>query len=210
MGKFIDMTGQRFGRLVVICPAGSDANRLLLWRCQCDCGNTITTRGQDLRRGASKSCGCLKLDILVQRSQKHGMAGTRPYRIWKNMKTRCLNPNSPSYPDYGGRGIKICDRWKESFENFWADMRATYKDGLEIDRINHEGNYCPENCRWASDKDQNRNTRANHFVMSPLGYMTISELSERSGIPYGTLKNRIYRGFTGNQLLQPIKRRDFN
>lgn len=206
VGKFIDLSGQRFGRLTVICRAGRDKNHLLLWKCRCDCGNTIITRGQDLRRRKSQSCGCLKIESLVNRSQKHGMTGKRPYRIWKNMKTRCLNPNSPSYPDYGGRGIKICKRWRENFENFWADMGSTYQDNLEIDRINHDGNYCPENCRWASDKIQNRNTRANHFVSSPLGYMTISELSEKTGIPYSTLKVRIYKGESGKQLIRSVAR----
>lgn len=206
VGKFIDINGQRFGRLRVIERAPNDKNKLTMWHCLCDCGTAITTRSQDLRRGVSRSCGCLKVEELNARSHKHGMVGTRPYRIWKNMKTRCYNSRTKAYADYGGRGITVCERWKNSFENFWADMRPSYAPGLEIDRKDSKGNYCPENCRWVSKTVQNRNTRANHFVDSPLGRMTIAELSERSGLDYGTLKRRVYKGWQGSQLIGPVKR----
>ena len=193
MGKFIDLTGKKFGRLTVLSLAGKDKNNLLLWECICECGNPVITRGQDLRRGVSKSCGCLKLEQLDARSRKHGMAGTRPYRIWKGMKTRCLNPRVKSYADYGGRGITVCENWKESFDAFWRDMKTGYADNLEIDRIDHEGSYSPNNCRWVSKKEQNRNTRANHYVDTPFGRITIAEYAEKTGIPYDTLKQQILR-----------------
>ena len=193
MGKFIDLSGQIFGRLTVIKWAGRDKNNLTLWMCKCACGNTIITRSQDLRRGASQSCGCLKLEQLDERSRKHSMAGTRPYRIWKSMKTRCLNPRVKSYSDYGGRGIQICDTWKHSFTAFWSDVKTGYADDLELDRIDHGGPYCPENCRWVDKKTQNRNTRANHFIDTPYGRITIAELSEKLGVSYDTLKRRVYK-----------------
>jgi len=191
VAKFIDMTGQRFGRLSVICYAGKDNSGLTLWECTCDCGTKIITRGQDLRRGASKSCGCLKLEQFIERSRKHGMAETRPYRIWKNMKSCCLNPNVKSYADYGGRGITICDAWANSFEAFWNDMGPSCAAGLEIDRIDHDGSYCPENCRWVDKKTQNRNTRANHFIETEFGRITIAVYAEKTSIPYDRLKYRV-------------------
>lgn len=201
MGKFIDLTGQRIGRLTVLQQAGKDKNGLLLWKCQCDCGNIFVTRGQDIRRGKSTNCGCRHKEVLQKRNYRHGMAGTRPYRIWKAMHSRCYNPKVPSYADYGGRGIKICDRWKNSFENFWADMHDGYADDLEIDRIDHDADYCPENCRWASDKQQNRNKRNNHFCDTVFGRLTMADLSDISGLSYSAVKSRVKNGWSGNDIL---------
>lgn len=204
MGAFIDITGAKFGRLEVLSRA-ENLGGLAAWLCRCECGSTVKVRSQDLRRGKSNSCGCLKIEQLNDRSRHHGMVGTRPYRIWKNMKTRCLNSRTKTYADYGGRGIRICDRWLNSFENFWADMGPSYSPELSIDRKEVDGNYCPENCRWADKKTQNRNTRANHFVDSPLGRMTLAELAEKSNINYSTLKRRVYRGVTNENLLLPSR-----
>lgn len=201
MGKFIDLTGKRFGRLVVVGRAGRDKNNLLLWECRCDCGGSTITRGQDLRRGKSTNCGCRHKEVLEERNYRHGMTGTRPYRIWKGMHTRCYNPNTASYLDYGSRGIKICDRWKNSFENFWADMQDGYADNLEIDRIDPEKDYCPENCRWASDKTQNRNKRNNHYIKTPFGVITLAELAEKLETPYDTVKHRVNLGWSVEELM---------
>lgn len=207
MGRFIDLTGKTFGRLTVIERAESDRNGLTQWRCRCSCGSVIVTRSQDLRRGASKSCGCRTREVTADRNLRHGMAGTRPYRIWKNMKTRCFNPRSKSYSNYGGRGITVCEKWANSFEAFWEDMGPTYKDGLELDRIDPNGNYEPGNCRWVDKKTQNRNTRANRVVDSPLGAMPLSELAELTGINYGTLKSRANRGLPFEKLIAPVQGR---
>lgn len=202
MGAFIDLTGKKFGRATVLRKAGKDKNGLLLWECQCDCGKIYTTRGQDLRRGKSTNCGCRHLEVLQERNHKHGMTGTRPYRIWKAMHTRCYNPNSPSYLNYGGRGIQMCSAWRDSFSAFWRDMQSGYADNLEIDRIDHDGDYCPENCRWADDKTQNRNKRNNHRVKTHLGELPLAVIAEATGTPYDTVKRRANRGWSGDELLR--------
>jgi len=198
----IDLTNYVFGRLTVVHSAGQDKNGLYVWLCRCVCGSDRIVRGQDLRRGKQISCGCHKSDQLYVRNLKHGAAGTRPYRIWKGMKSRCLNPRVSSFIDYGGRGIKICERWVNSFEAFWADMKTGYADNLEIDRIDHNGNYEPTNCRWVSKSTQNRNTRQNHYVDTPFGRITIAEFSERTGIEYDKIKRNIYSGATAYEILE--------
>lgn len=206
MGRFIDMTGQTFGRLTVLSLAGKDKNGLYMWRCQCSCGNYTVQRGQDLRRGKVVSCGCWKNQNTVARNTTHCMGKSRPYRIWKNMKTRCYNTRVKSYADYGGRGIQICDRWLNDFGAFWEDMKDDYNDTMEIDRIDPNGNYCPENCRWATKKQQNRNTRANHLINTPWGPLCLSEAAEKTGIPLGTLKDRLRRGVSNEKLFEKGRR----
>lgn len=158
MGKLIDLTGQRFGRLVVLERAGSGSNKRAMWRCQCDCGNTIITSSSHLRGGDTQSCGCLHQETFT--NKKHGERHSRLYRVWSAMKTRCYNPNSRDYQYYGGRGIAICAEWLSDFATFqnWA-MSHGYRDDLSIDRINVNGNYCPDNCRWATATEQRHNRR---------------------------------------------------
>lgn len=201
-GNPIDLTGKVFGRLTVKSRAGKDKNNLLLWTCVCSCGKEIVTRGQDLRRGSSKSCGCWKAEVTAKRNETHGMAGTRPHRIWKAMKSRCYNPCFPSYVDYGAKGVRICDRWLNSFENFWLDMQAGYSPELTIDRINVYGDYEPGNCRWASRKVQNRNKRNTRWVKTRLGTFSLADLAEIAKQKYGTVKNRLNRGDSGDSILR--------
>lgn len=165
MGKpLIDITGQRFGRLTVLDRAGF--NGKTLWRCICDCGKETTALSPNLRKGLSSSCGCLKTDLQRQRMTKHGNgikgAETLLYRTWKNMRQRCLNTSHPRYLDYGGRGVTICDRWND-FATFAQDMGEA-KEGLTLDRIDVDGPYSLENCRWADNKTQMRNKRNNVWV----------------------------------------------
>lgn len=201
MGKFTDLTNKRFGKLTVLGLAGRDRSRLLLWHCRCDCGGETYVRTQDLNRGKSTNCGCRHSEVLRERNHKHGMAGSRPHRIWKAMHTRCYNPNAPSYADYGARGIRICDRWKEIFENFWADMQPGYSDQLEIDRIDPNGDYNPDNCRWVTRITQQRNKRNTRNIQTVLGKMPLAELSERVHMPYETVKYRLNSGWNGNEIL---------
>lgn len=152
MGKLIDLTGQRFGRLTVLERAGSNKGHAL-WLCQCDCGKTIIAYGNDLMR-RQKSCGCIRRE----KSTKHDGYKMRLYSIWKAMKNRCYRPTFKHYDRYGGRGITVCDAWIHDFAAFqsWA-LSHGYTDSLTIDRINNDGNYCPDNCRWITMKEQAQN-----------------------------------------------------
>lgn len=149
-----EMKGQVFGKLTVLRFLGvMERRRSSCWLCQCDCGNTTEVLAVNLRRGKTTSCGCMR------GLHTHNQTYTREYATWKNMKQRCTNPKSPSWKWYGGRGITICKRWLNSFENFYKDM-GTRPKGMSIDRENNKGNYTPKNCRWATPIEQANNKRA--------------------------------------------------
>lgn len=185
MGRFIDLTGQKFGRLTVIKKVGIDKYGKSIWLCKCDCGNEKEVKSDNLRRGVTKSCGCYNIDMLKRRdktqisnlNKKHGKYKTRLYRIWQAMKERCYNPNRWNYDKYGGKGIVVCDEWRNDFMNFynWA-MANGYNDNLSIDRIDNNGNYEPSNCRWTDCCMQgyNRGVQSN----STTGYEGISKLKD--------------------------------
>lgn len=163
MSKINDLTGQTFGRLTVIgigTPyVGSDGRKRTRWECVCSCGSGrhITTSASNLRNGRTASCGCLSLEIRT----KHGLRKHPLYYIWTGMKNRCYNTNDKGYPNYGERGIRVCDRWKDSFENFYKDVIEGYEKGLQIDRKDNDGDYEPDNVRWVT-RSQNQSNRRSH------------------------------------------------
>lgn len=164
MPKHKDMTGLRFGRLVVLERAENDAQQNAQWLCRCDCGNTTIVRGGALRQGRTVSCGCVLSEASRERMKriatKHGHSDSPLYKVRQAMIERCYKPQNKAYKNYGGRGITVCDEWRDSFEAFydWAISHG-YKRGLEIDRINNDGPYSPDNCRWVTSKVNSRNTR---------------------------------------------------
>ena len=199
MGKFIDLTGQKFGRLTVIKRVENAKDRHAHWLCKCECGNYKIICGRSLQKGVTLSCGCLISEITTKRSTKHGLHNTRIYSIYNDMKKRCYNKNNKSYENYGGRGIKICDEWlnkKNGFINFynWA-INNNYKVDLTIDRINVNGNYEPSNCKWATIKEQANNRRSNHLITYNGETHNITQWAGILNISYGALKKRIRNGW---------------
>lgn len=166
MSRFIDLTGTRYDRLLVL----KRGEHYVLknhtgyyWICQCDCGKVVKIKGEHLRSGDTHSCGCYALDC--RREGTHHLTDTRLFKIWTGMKTRCYNSHSRSFKDYGARGIKLCDEWVTNFMSFysWA-IQNGYSDDLTIDRIDSDGDYSPTNCRWISKQEQARNKRNNHWI----------------------------------------------
>lgn len=206
MTKLKNMIDYKFFGCIVL-KRVENKGKSVCWLCKCKCGNDFIARGSDIRTGNTKSCGCLNKKVAGDKARKHGKRNTRLYNIWNNMKLRCYNKNNISYHNYGGRGIKICDEWINSFESFYEwSMRLGYNDTLTIDRIDNNGNYEPSNCRWVNFKEQERNRGNNHKLEFNNKNCTIAEWSEITGLPYKTIWKRIDSGWTVEKTLtQPLR-----
>jgi hypothetical protein len=207
----IDHTGQRFGRLLVL---GKSSMRLsgrdTAWDCACDCGTNKTVRGYLLRTGQTKSCGCIGRERIGALRRTHGLRGTAEYRTWAMMRVRCHNERNPAYKWYGGRGIRICDRWS-SFESFLADMGPRPSLKHSLDRIDSDGDYEPGNCRWADTKTQGRNRRGIKLSMRKAeeirslhaNGVSCFELASRFGVDLSNIHYVLkHRSWSDNQMLE--------
>lgn len=162
-------------------------------KCICDCGNTTEGYLSNILNGKKKSCRCLYKESRDTCNKKHGMYGTTLYKKWSGMKRRCYNPNEERYPNYGGRGIKVCDKWKDSFENFYNDMNTTFFDGASLERVDVDGDYSPENCKWITLAEQARNKTITKYYLYEGEERPLSEISEMCGIDIKLIHQRIYR-----------------
>lgn len=158
MPKRLDVTNERYGKLVALRFVKTDASKRTLWEFKCDCGNTIIKRLGDVRTGDTKSCGCLHRKTLSEEGSMHKKINPRTYQAWNDMKQRCLNPNRTNFKNYGLRGITVCERWINSYENFVNDMGEAPLN-YSLERVNNDGNYNPDNCKWATRSEQNHNKR---------------------------------------------------
>ena len=182
-----NLIGQRFGKLVVIEYAGKNNSGRTTWLCRCDCdGKTKIINGNSMVQGWVNSCGCLH-----DGHPTHGLSDTPTHNTWVKINQRCSNPNNPSWKNYGGRGITVCDRWKESFKNFLEDMGIKPKGRFSIGRINNDGNYEPENCEWEDDLTQANNRRDNHLITYRNRTQTISQWAREYNISCKVLADRI-------------------
>ncbi len=202
-----DLTGKRFGRLLVTGFAGRGSKKVLIWNCRCDCGTECTAYGYILKRGAKRSCGCLGSEVTSKRSKTHGMTDSPTYKSWRSMIRRCEAPGDIGYPRYGGRGISVCDRWRASFQAFLDDMGERPSKSYQIERIDNDDNYTPDNCRWATRKEQARNRRSQTILTFNGESLCVSEWAERMGVHRGRLQNRINLGWPAERILtEPIRR----
>lgn len=207
MGKRIDLTGVRVGRLVVESYAYT-RDKKAYWNCVCDCGNKCVVGAKNLRKGIARSCGCLKKESMRKVASKHGLSSTRLYHIWTGMKGRCYNPNNPRYNSYGGRGILIHEEWLNNFESFynWAISNG-YAENLTLDRIDNNRGYSPDNCRWANQKQQCNNKSNNHLLTYNGKTQNITQWAEELGIGRRTLTDRLTYSWTLEEVFtKPLKK----
>lgn len=196
-----ELDGMRFGRWVVQ-KLEDRVGYIKTYRCLCDCGNTKVVARAQLIGGHSKSCGCLRRDITIERSTTHGLSRSPEYRVYISMLNRCSNTKYDEYKHYGGRGIGVCEHWRK-FENFILDVGPRPSADYELDRVDNEKGYEPGNVRWATKTQNARNKRNTIFVEYQGVSVTLKEVSEKTGIPYSALFYRYQKGCTGEELVRP-------
>jgi len=205
--SYEDHSGERYGRLTVLKRIRVEGRQQYDWLCRCDCGNETVAQTGGLLRGSTRSCGCLAKDVGALR-KTHGLTGSRTYISWRAMRARCLNPQDKDYPRYGGRDIKICERWG-SFENFLADL-GERPEGKSLDRIDCNGNYESGNVRWADDKTQSNNRRSSRYLTHDGKTLSIAEWAREAGIPTGTFWRRLKAGHSLEDSLRDKRRARVN
>jgi len=190
--------GKKFGRLEAIKEVGK-GNRGYIYLFKCDCGQTKEIPGSSVTTGRIQSCGCLRSETTTQKNKTHGKSNLGAYKSWSAMKTRCTNPNTQCYKNYGARGITFCKSW-EDFEKFYADM-GDRPDGMTLERVNNDLPYSKDNCIWATPAEQNRNTRQNVILEKNGKRMCLTDWAKELKIPYPTLQDRVRRGWPVNRVL---------
>lgn len=200
-----DLTGQTLGYLTAIRYIGSENGRRSIWEVRCSCGVTKPMQASEFlkqqKRGIVASCGCMRLATMAARHTTHGMSRHPAFAVWRSMCGRCHLPTHQAYKNYGARGIAVCERWRESFGAFWADMGPTYQAGRCIERVENSQGYSPANCRWGTWRRQANNRRSNVLIETPLGKITISQAARRYGIGRSTLDWRIKNGWPAAKAL---------
>ncbi len=196
--KRLEIVGERYGKLVALRRGSKNKYGRFNWYFRCDCGSEIELDANQARSGNTQSCGCYHAESLTLHKTTHGFAKKgqlrSEYRIWTLMKDRCSNPKSPNFSRYGGRGIKVCERW-QTFENFYSDM-GLRPEGCSIDRINNDGNYEPVNCKWATNKQQANNKTSNKLFTWHNETLTLAQWSEFFGLSGTVLNSRLARGWS--------------
>lgn len=204
---FKNLTGLKFGRLLVLGYWGrSDAGQHK-WLCKCDCGTEKAILGRALGKGGTISCGCFARKAVGERNRKHGLHSSRAaqhplFNVWRSMRRRCCKPTHPQFFRYGARGIKVCERWMTSFANFVSDMGPRPERGLSIERIDNNGNYTPENCRWATVGEQANNRRTNKRLTVGGASKTVSQWARTSGLNRGTIEGRLRNGWGSERAIK--------
>lgn len=212
MPSFIDIQGQFFGRLKVI-ERCVESSKRVRWICQCSCGEKVAVDGSKLRNGHTQSCGCLQKERASSANKIHGHSSypnkgrsTKEYNTWSLMRKRCESEKCAEYHLYGGRGIYVCERWM-NFENFLSDMGQAPSAKHSIDRIDFDGPYSPDNCRWADAKTQNRNRRITVFLTCNGVTKSVGEWSDVTGLDYKLIHARIKRGLDPVDVLKPVQQK---
>ena len=199
----MNLIGQNFNRLTVLSESGRNKNGRIVWLCQCNCGSKINVNSLSLRTKNTQSCGCLRKERTTKLKLSHGKTKTSEYVAWKGLIRRCTKPKNTHYSEYGGRGIKVCDRWLKSFENFLEDMKEKPSSFHSIDRIDNNGNYEPDNCRWATIKEQANNRQNSRYYNYDGEPQTLRQLFNKYSPPlsYRTFRARVENGWPMFQAL---------
>lgn len=202
MPAFIDLVGQTFGHWTVLARAPNQGKQTAYF-CKCVCGTIRPVAANNLVNHRSTNCGCVASAHVAELRTKHGMYGHPAYVAWQHAIGRCGTPTNAAYKNYGGRGIKVCDEWRDSFDAFWKYMGATWQPGLTLDRIDVNGDYAPSNCRWVSRKVQNNNKRYHRYVDTPDGRMNVSQAAKRLGVDPELIRWRLAQGWSDKDALMP-------